>query len=577
MTAATPTANADSITLTAAMAEAAHGLWLTVNARVAAANLGGAAEANVAPSALLLCRDRFAFTVSLLACWRAGVRAILPPSGLPAIVAQVQSDARICMVLHDGDAAGVSEDLALDVRRWSDKQPMSTAGTEVAAKTTLWPWPLDDAALLAVYTSGSTSAYRPCEKSVGQLRREVMALAAAIGIGRSDRLAVTVPPQHLYGLLFGVLLPLATGATVSRETPLHAPTVARVVRELSATVLVTVPAHLHAIQPLAPGQLVGLRTMISSTAPLAEPLAMELTARHSVTVIAVLGATETGGIALRRPVDQGTWTPLPQVEVDVGLDGQLFVTSPWLPAGGPRPWPTDDRVALRDDGTFVHVGRRDDVVKIGGKRIALSLVRAAILDIAGVDDAAVIAEAVAGSRGARIGAVVASKTLDVETLRRSLRGRLDDAAMPRRLRIVPSLPRNATGKLPRAALLSLLGSPQLVPDNEALESENRSIPLRALTLTVPAGFHRFDGHFPEASVLPGVSVLHDVVVAPLLRHRPGLGHPVEVRRLKFRQVVRPLDTVAVGYKALDGGWVSFTVHCGEALCASGHLRFAGAA
>ena len=38
----------------------------------------------------------------------------------------------------------------------------------------------------------------------------------------ADVVLATVPPYHLYGLLFGVLAPLAAGAAFARETPLHA-------------------------------------------------------------------------------------------------------------------------------------------------------------------------------------------------------------------------------------------------------------------------------------------------------------------------------------------------------------------
>ncbi len=50
----------------------------------------------------------------------------------------------------------------------------------------------------------------------------------------------------------------------------------------------------------------------------------------------------------------------------------------------------------------------------------------------------------------------ATETAQVRWRHRALRRSIDPVFLPRRLRLVDALPRNETGKLPRAALLRML-------------------------------------------------------------------------------------------------------------------------
>jgi acyl-coenzyme A synthetase/AMP-(fatty) acid ligase len=56
----------------------------------------------------------------------------------------------------------------------------------------------------------------------------------------------------------------------------------------------------------------------------------------------------------------------------------------------------------------------------------------------------------------RIAALAVAPGLDAEAILQTLRAGMDPVFLPRPLRCVDALPRNDTGKLPRAALLALL-------------------------------------------------------------------------------------------------------------------------
>src|SRR5262249_13651973 len=129
--------------------------------------------------------------------------------------------------------------------------------------------------LACVYTSGSTGAHVACRKTAAQILGEARLLVELFGVGPEARVLATVPPHHIYGLLFSVLRPLAGGAAVARGTPHHAETVAAEAAAVGANVLVTVPAHLHGLGVLRPGALPPLSRVFSSGAPLAERAALE--------------------------------------------------------------------------------------------------------------------------------------------------------------------------------------------------------------------------------------------------------------------------------------------------------------
>ena len=58
---------------------------------------------------------------------------------------------------------------------------------------------------------------------------------------------------------------------------------------------------------------------------------------------------------------------------------------------------------------------------------------------------------------ARLIAAVVAPGRDAQSLLEALRREIDPLFMPRRLILCDALPRNATGKLPRQALLAMLG------------------------------------------------------------------------------------------------------------------------
>jgi len=222
-------------------------------------------------------------------------------------------------------------------------------------------------------------------------------------------------------------------------------------------VLVSVPAQLRGLVIADAGELPAVSRVFSSAAPLPPRVARAVRDELGWTITEVFGSSETGGIGWRQSGGEGPWRPLPGVSVDVDADGQLLLESPFLPPDAPRPYTGGDRVELLEDGRFLHRGRADGVLKIGGVRVSLAEVERRLLDLEGVRDAGVLGVAVDGPRGHEIHAAVVAPGLDKAAIRAGLRDWLAPVAMPRRLKLVDALPRTDSGKLRRADLEALFG------------------------------------------------------------------------------------------------------------------------
>ena len=408
---------------------------------------------NTAAEVMVACADRYLCAAALLAVWSTGRLAALPPNSRKETIDRLCDERGISLILHDGGGEG---DAAVDVRT-------RLPGAARAALGTLPPLAFSpERTLVCVHTSGSTGAHVACGKSAAQLLGEAELLVRLWGLGPGTRVLATVPPHHLYGLLFGVLVPLMGGGSLVRATPLHAETIASQAAARQANVLVSVPAHLHALATLSPGALPPLTRIFSSGAALDAATGSAVAKLAGIPVTEVLGSSETGGIAWRETGGQGradVWQPFPGVEVaSDDHDETMRLRSPFLARadGDAQGWYRGaDRIRARPDGRFELLGRADGVVKIGGSRVAVAQIERLLREIPGVADAAVVPVDTPPPRRHELWAAVVAPTLSIGALRAALLKRLEPIAVPRRFRLVAALPREDNGKLVRARVLAL--------------------------------------------------------------------------------------------------------------------------
>ena len=408
--------------------------------------------AKAPPEVCVASEDRVEVAAAVMAALSGGARVLFPPAlTVPAMLATHR-------------LRGFSHWLGPDA--WRSQLPPEFPAKPVDFAAT--PASSDGIGLSAtdepcifLHTGGTTGMPRRWTKTRRNLLEEIAVHMRGLEVGPEDHILATVPPHHIYGLLFSVLLPLCSGATVERFSPFFPQEIADRIARTSATILVSTPAHLKALAKAMTGPH-RLRLVLSSGAPLSAADAQSFFASTGLWPLEVYGSTEPGGIAIRRQdVADPSWQPLPGVACR--LHGEVLVVrsvfiSGDVPFDDDGFFETADLAALCPDGSFALAGRADGVVKVGGKRVLLSEIEKAIMGLAQVTDAVVLALPSDSGRGQEIVALVASPR-PAEAVLRELRDLLPSPSWPRRLRTVEAIPITPSGKRDRALILPLLEGP----------------------------------------------------------------------------------------------------------------------
>jgi len=338
-----------------------------------------------------------------------------------------------------------------------------------------------DADELAVilYTSGTTGVSKGAMLSHGNMLSNARTLKTLWGWRPGDVLIHALPIFHIHGLFVashGALLNGSKMIWLDRFEP------RRVLAQLPrATVFMGVPTlyvRLLAEPGLTPQACRTMRLFISGSAPLREETFTAWRERTGHTLLERYGMSETVMIA-SNPCDPrdgerraGTvGFPLPGVGVRIadGADGVggIEVRGPNVFAGYWR-LPDKTREEFTADGWFrtgdvgrfdadgyLHiVGRAKDLVISGGFNVYPAEVERALDELPGVAESAVVGvphpdfgEGVVAVLVARPGA-----TLESGALIARLKDRLANFKLPKRVFVVDELPRNAMGKVQKAAL-----------------------------------------------------------------------------------------------------------------------------
>ena len=398
---------------------------------------------------LNLCRDRYAFTVAFAAALLRRQVCLLPGDASHARLAALAVQFPGCNAATDLPDPSLPVPCAIIQTRGAAGEGGPGGGGAAGVNPAL---PCAQVAAV-VFTSGSTGTPVGHSKRWGALAERSRAAAAAFGFEESCPATVvgTVPPGHMYGFETTVLLPLHAPASSWCGPAFYPGDIAAALEAAPAPrILVTTPLQLRALT--ASGcALPPVEAAISATAPLDPALAAVAEQTLGAPVLEIFGATEVGSIARRRTTDGPWWDGYPGVAVRSGADAAL-VDAAWADTT-----PLADEVELDASGRFRLLGRRADLVKLGGRRASLSGLNSILLALDGVADGAFVVPDDLGQRAnARLMAVVVAPRRSAEAILADLRARIDPLFLPRRVLRVDALPRNALGKLPRQALLALL-------------------------------------------------------------------------------------------------------------------------
>ena len=405
---------------------------------------------------------------------------------------------------------------------------------------------------LVIFTSGSSGQAKAIRKSFWQLQCEIETLEQQWGslLGQADALA-TVSHQHIYGLLFRVLWPLAAGRCS------HSPMYLSPEPLLKATIdkpcyWISSPAQLKRLDELSPwNEVEKLKAIFSSGGCLTLDNARQIYQHSEQSVIEIYGSSETGGIAWRESINEPRWTLFDGISIEkiAVSENRSLLKSPYLPSS--PPCFLDDKIELDNDGLFTLAGRLDRIVKVEEKRLSLDEMERAICRSNWIAEAYcllwtstrdwVMAGVVLTNEG-KDHLKQQGRAVFIKKLRSQLMLSFETVVIPRKWLIMDSLPLTSQGKINHQIISSLLSlDNKKFPQIQSFHQNEQSV---ELSLRIQPELVYFNGHFPEQPILAGVVQLSWVekygklffsIEQPFLR--------MEV--IKFKKIIQPKDIITL--------------------------------
>jgi O-succinylbenzoic acid--CoA ligase len=343
-----------------------------------------------------------------------------------------------------------------------------------------------DAPAAILFTSGTEGAPRAVVLTHGNLLWSALASARNLGVLANDVWLSCVPLHHVGGL--SVLTRSAYYGTAALIHDRFDPdAVNRAIDEHGVTLVSLTPPMLDKLLEARGARPfpASLRAALIGGGPAPVPL-LRKGAERGLRALPTYGMTETSSqVTTLSPRDwpKGLDTagrPLPFTRVEIrdpegralgpDQEGEIFVRGPMVAeayfddrartdeAFQHRWFRTGDFGAWDEHGRLRVLDRRGDRMVVGGENVSPLEVEAIVMQHPAISEACVVALE-AGAWGHEIAAVVVCRpgaTVTLDELRAHAGQALASFKLPRRLQIVESLPRNASGKLLRGEIRSRL-------------------------------------------------------------------------------------------------------------------------
>ena len=360
-----------------------------------------------------------------------------------------------------------------------------------ARRTASAPTPHDLA--LVLHTSGSTGRPKRVPLDQSNLTTSIANIIATYALTPEDVSLCVMPLFHVHGLMASLMATLASGGTVvvpSRFNPLG---FWRIVRELGVTWYSAVPTmHQLLLARVGKGERVDagkMRFIRSCSASLAPETMHSLEEAFGVPVLEAYGMTEASHQMASNPLPPGerkAGSVGPGTGVRIGImdkegnlladgrHGEVVIQGPNVIAGyenNPEAnassfssgwFRTGDQGFLDGDGYLTLVARIKELINRGGEKISPREIDEVLLQHPAVAEAVAfgVPHRVWGEEVAAAVVLRAQMPATESDLLAYCRERLADFKSPKKIHIVQTIPRTATGKLQRRVVAAAYGGGQ---------------------------------------------------------------------------------------------------------------------
>ena len=414
--------------------------------------------------------------------WRAGgVFVPLCLSATPKEISYALADADIaCVITTRGSAGSLPGHGALRVIDLDEALTTDPAGVQFPELT-------PDRGAMMLYTSGTTSKPKGVVTTHGCIAAQIESLVEAWQWSTDDRIPLFLPLHHVHGIINVLSCALWSGALVETFPRFDTAEIFPRVAEDAYTVFMAVPTiYVKMIEALEKADATSrqkivdgfarLRLMVSGSAALPAGIHRRWEEITGQKLLERYGMTEIG-MALSNPYDGerrpgAVGLPLPGVLVRLKNDEGKIVASEDEPGEiqvrGPsvfleywnRPeitaesfdegWFRTGDIAVREKGYYRIMGRSSvDIIKSGGYKLSALEIETVLLDHPSIAECAVLGVE-DPTWGEAVGAAIVLREdaeLDEKQLRAWCKDRMSPYKIPRFIKFVPTLPRNAMGKV----------------------------------------------------------------------------------------------------------------------------------
>ncbi len=339
--------------------------------------------------------------------------------------------------------------------------------------------------LLISLSSGTTGKPKGALVTHEQMYQRFVSQWKTIGFDAQDRFIGLTPLYFGAGRSFGMAF-LAAGATVILDPPPHKPEqLIAAINAAKATATFLVPTQLRGLLPLYKNTLLlpSLKKLLISGAALYAEEAAEIQKKISPNLIGYYASSEGGGISVLHTDEFSDYAhtvgrPTYKTEIQIvdennapvkpGETGRLRYRGPGVAShfidsnGKPEPaaaagwFYPGDLACMLDSGHIALRGRDKDVINRGGVNIYPAEIEAALMQVPSVREVAVLGEP-SKKYGEMVAAfIVCNEPVEEAMLEQHCRDKLAAYKIPSRYLFTDALPKKPSGKLDKAALVTLL-------------------------------------------------------------------------------------------------------------------------
>lgn len=353
-------------------------------------------------------------------------------------------------------------------------------------------WPAsrseDDLAVL-LYTSGTSGRPKGVMLSHGNITANVHQCVEYAGFNERDVVFGVLPQFHTFGFTVLTMLPLTIGARTIYSARFVPQRIVRAFREHRPTAFIAIPSMYNAllsVKDATPDDFASVRFIVSGGEPLPHDVRERFLERFGKHIQEGYGLTEASPVTnwslphenapgtvgrplpsvLERIVDWESGRPLPP-----GRDGEVRIKGPNVMQGYFK-LPDDSAAAFDDEGwlrtgdigrfdeggRLAITGRLKEMIIVGGENVFPREIEETLNRHPSVKASGVIGvrDDIRGELPWAWVELNEGAEFDEAALRSWCREHLAGYKVPREIRVIEALPRNATGKIMRRELYKLV-------------------------------------------------------------------------------------------------------------------------